>query len=166
MEIDNGNVGEVKHKFERAGLGKAPFKFVGMEVKLFQAAPGEPVRAGSSCDYCATAIANCYWILSADGKRFKVGCDCIAKIGDAGLVKQIDRVKRDHEKKLADERAKKKIQAALDKLPSIEQALKSMPHPRTWLADKGLTRYDWVTWMFEKAGRKGQLEAAKYISEF
>ncbi len=45
-----------RHVFERAGLGLAPFRFVGMEEKTFQACPGAPIQAGSSCDYCGTGM--------------------------------------------------------------------------------------------------------------
>ena len=77
------------HVFERAKLGAAPFKFVGMEEKVYQACHGAPVQPGSSCDYCGTAIRYVCWINSKDGKRFKVGTDCVAKTGDAGLIKQL-----------------------------------------------------------------------------
>ena len=76
---------EIVHKFERAGLGKAPFRFVGAEMKWF-IVPGCKPRAGSSCDYCATSIAECCWIEDAEGKRFKVGNVCVNKTGDAGLI--------------------------------------------------------------------------------
>jgi hypothetical protein len=75
------------HVFERAGLGKAPFRFAGFFEKKFQAHPGAPIQAGGSCDYCGTAIMGCYQVVSSDGRKFKVGCDCIEKTGDAGLIK-------------------------------------------------------------------------------
>lgn len=31
------------HPFEDAGLGRGPFRFVGHEVKTFQAGPGAPI---------------------------------------------------------------------------------------------------------------------------
>lgn len=76
------------HKFESAGLGAAPFRFVSHEAKWFTA-PGQAPRPGSSCDYCGTAIVHCFHVESADGRRFKVGSECIAKVGDAGLAKSI-----------------------------------------------------------------------------
>ena len=77
------------HDFERAGLGAAPFRFIGMEEKTYQACHGAPVQPGSSCDYCGTAIRYVCWIKSSDGKQFKVGTDCVHKAGDAGLAKQM-----------------------------------------------------------------------------
>ncbi len=77
------------HRFEQAGLGKAPFKVVGFSVEKFQAIPGDPscpIQPGSSCDYCGQGIMNVYRLESADGKFFKVGCDCVARTGDTALT--------------------------------------------------------------------------------
>ena len=63
------------HKFTIAGLGEAPFSYIEMvEVP------------GQTCDYCSTAIRYCFHIRSADGHRHIVGSDCIAKVGDKGLM--------------------------------------------------------------------------------
>lgn len=74
------------HPFERAWLGKAPFFCRGFSIEKFQAAPGEPIKCGSSCDYCSTAIMRVFRIESADGQIFKVGCDCVARTGDTQLI--------------------------------------------------------------------------------
>ena len=88
---------EIKiHKFEAAGLGRAPFRFTGIETAADRAAVQRERENGglmfttnhsTSCDYCGQGIQNAYGVQSADGKRFKVGCDCIRKTGDAGLVR-------------------------------------------------------------------------------
>lgn len=75
------------HPFEKAGLGKAPFVFRGMETKVGPihladgvtqiGAPGQPM---GTCDYCGQGIAHCCNIRSADGKRFIVGIDCVEKL--------------------------------------------------------------------------------------
>lgn len=75
------------HVFERAGLGRAPFKVVGSFELKWQAHPGAPIQPGGSCDYCGQGIMYAAAIRSADGKQFKVGCDCVARTGDAGLLK-------------------------------------------------------------------------------
>ncbi len=63
------------HAFEAAGLGVAPFEFVGVLH-----------NEGSSCDYCGTRISLECWIKGAGGGQFKVGSDCIRRIGDAALA--------------------------------------------------------------------------------
>jgi hypothetical protein len=84
------------HKFERRGLGKAPFSVIGYGREVFQAIPGDPncpLQPGTSCDYCGTGIMDVAYIRSSDGKEFKVGCDCVAKTGDAGLTRCIKQSK-------------------------------------------------------------------------
>ncbi len=70
-----------QHIFEAAGLGLAPFRFVGIETDADRAAVQREREASgmcfttnhcTSCDYCSQAIRNAYVIQSADGKRFKV----------------------------------------------------------------------------------------------
>lgn len=71
------------HPFEAAGLGLAPFRLLSMERVWFVSCPGDPGKPGGTCDYCGQGIANVFRIESHDGKRFGVGCDCVAKIGRA-----------------------------------------------------------------------------------
>lgn len=66
------------HPFEKAGLGKAPFRCVAVTQNWYSAAPGH-LQPGGSCDYCGTGIAYEYHIESAAPGRFKVGCDCVWK---------------------------------------------------------------------------------------
>ena len=75
------------HVFERAGLGKYPFRWLGARETVWQAYPGAPKQAGTTCDYCGQGIMTACDLQSADGKRFKVGCDCVMRSGDAGLLK-------------------------------------------------------------------------------
>lgn len=145
------------HRFETAGLGKAPFVFTGrVTEKTYCACPGAPVQAASSCDYCGTCIRYEFWVRSADGREFKVGCDCIHKTGDAGLIQQIsaaERKLRDAKNAAAKarkaERLAQRIEAAKAKLPSVRGALTSHPHPNRFFADQGKTLLDYVSWCLE-----------------
>jgi hypothetical protein len=78
------NAPEIRmHAWEEAGLGQAPFAFNCVTQ-----------NAGSraTCDYCGTAITYEFWIDSHDGKRFKVGCDCVAKVDhDNDLLNDVQR---------------------------------------------------------------------------
>ena len=141
------------HVFESAGLGKAPFKFVHMTIETYQACPGAPIQPGGSCDYCGHPIKQMYHIQSSDGKEFKVGCDCVEKTGDKGLKKQIDKKKRE----VAREKRREQYictKEAILKLRS-DYDLTKLPHPNHFMADKGLTLDDWLTWMFNHAGNAG-----------
>ena len=151
------------HKFQRAGLGTAPFHYLRSETKTFQAAPGTPIRPGSSCDYCTTAITICHWIQgSGPGDApFKVGSDCVEKIGDAGLRVAVESVER----KLAREKRRGRERAVRDEVrdllaqPDVRAALAAQPHPRAFRnRDTGepLTLLDWAEWMLASAGAKGR----------
>lgn len=78
------------HPFEKSGLGTAPFRCVGVTKNMFSI-PGVPeaTKPGGSCDYCGTSIVYEYWILAANGNKFKVGCDCVAKTGGEQLVEGV-----------------------------------------------------------------------------
>ena len=145
------------HRFELAGLGKAPFHFTGkVTEKTYQACPGAPVQSGSSCDYCGTGIRYEFWVKSADGNTFKTGCDCIHKTGDAGLIRQISAAERKlRDLKNTAAKAKKaaklaaRIEAAKAKLPSVCGRLAEQPHPNSYFAEQGKTLLDYVRWCLE-----------------
>ena len=71
------------HPFERAGLGKAPFRVIGYAVRTYQACPGAPIQVGGSCQYCGQGIKHTYTILGADGRSFEVGETCAERAGTA-----------------------------------------------------------------------------------
>lgn len=155
------------HTFERAGLGLAPFRFTGTVSEKVHCVPGGTPKAGSSCDYCGTGIRYEFWVESSDGKTFKVGCDCIHKTGDSGLIRQIsvaERQLRDAKNKkakaakLAKENAR--LANALEILPSVQGTLADQPHPRGRM---GETLLDYVRWMIANGFAKsiiGYIEQA------
>lgn len=150
------------HKFESRGLGKAPFQFTGLVTeKVYCACPGAPAQPGSTCDYCGTCIKYEFWVRSSDGNEFKVGCDCIHKTGDSGLIKQIsaaERKLRDAKNTTARERRKQRDAEALDfakrKLLRIQGVLALRPHPNQWRAQQGDTMLDYVRWLLENTSGK------------
>ena len=137
------------HVFENAGLGAAPFKFVGyVEAR------------GSSCDYCGTSIMGCYLIKSADGRRFKVGCDCVRKTGDVGLIVVVDDAAKKAKRKAKAARDLAKIALAQETLAANPELLADRPHPSI----KGKTLRDYATWMMANAGTTGRLYVCRLIS--
>lgn len=141
------------HKFEQAGLGKAPFTFTGHERKWFVACPGDAGKPGGTCCYCGTGIAECFWLVSADGNRFYVGCECIRKSGDAGLRKVVDaevaavnRTKR-HEAKAR--KNARDLEYCLTNIGRVGE-LANKPHPISYYAEQGKTLADFVQWNWER----------------
>lgn len=117
------NTPETVHPFEAAGLGKAPFRFIGMiRQDIHETADGgEEVRVeidgitfstkpGGSCAYCGTYIKNMYEIESADRIRFHVGCDCVHKTTPAKseLAVAVKAAEKEHTKALATARKAKR----------------------------------------------------------
>lgn len=160
-------VGTTVHCFERAGLGRAPFRCVGFYESKFQAVPGDPncpVQPGTSCDYCGQGIMYVARIKDADGREFKVGCDCVARTGDAGLRKVIDAKVAARRREASHRNADAKIAAARALLPTVADKLRAEPHPSPWAAAKGRTLLDLVEFLLSDAGRQGKVRAAKIVA--
>jgi len=139
------------HVFERRGLGKAPFRVYDFVTITYQACPGAPVQPGGTCDYCGTGIMYACLIQSSDGKRFKVGCDCVRKTGDEGLIKAYKKSPeyRAHQRQLKHVRDQVKFNevTALLAIPGVRAALQSQPHPNLYYAGQGKTLLDYYTFM-------------------
>lgn len=146
---------KIIHKFEAAGLGLAPFRFTRMYEKTYQCHPTAPVQAAGICDYCGMCIRYCFEVESADKKKFITGCDCIHKVGDAGLTKQISKAERElrdaKNKKAREAKAARMAKAAEEAKAKCEEYLKAnagklaeLPHPRGL---GGLSALDYAKWM-------------------
>lgn len=95
------------HPFERAKLGKAPFRCVGCRENWFVVeGAGGYKKPGGSCNYCGTGILYEYVIESSDGASFVVGCDCVQRVGGDSNVSGF----RDERLKFA--RGQREIKAA------------------------------------------------------
>jgi hypothetical protein len=163
------------HKFEKAGLGKAPFRVIGVEDKrgplrytdpktggeITVGAPGQPM---GSCDYCGTGIAECWTIRSADGQESIIGSTCIGKAGDAGLKKVVNK----HRGKATKARETKRINdlsARLKCNTMLRALLASKPHPNVWRAGQNETLLDSVEWMMSYAGHSGQIKTVRLVAK-
>ena len=67
------------HPFEKAGLGIAPFRCVGVRENRIKH-PDGTTQPGGTCSYCGTGIAYECVIQDARGQRAVVGCDCVRKV--------------------------------------------------------------------------------------
>lgn len=169
------------HPFEKAGLGQAPFQFVGMEEKrgplpmqdaegniipgAFVGALGQPM---GSCDYCGASLAYCCYVRSADGKTFIVGTECVSKTADPGLRREVDQAVKEAKKKARIAREEKRIADACNALAdngNLGEYLRTQPHPYPYMAEEGHTRYSWANWMLANAGHSGCLQVARYIEK-
>lgn len=106
------------HCFERQGLGKAPYTFMGC------------ISQKSGCQFCGTGILHQYWLCSSDGNNFYVGSDCILKSEDSGLI---NIVKREKSAKAKEKREEKRQSAA--ELRQAQWASQAELLKVTWLQD-------------------------------
>jgi hypothetical protein len=157
------NDGKTIHPFEKAGFGKAPFRYVGMSVEKYQACHGAPIQPGTSCDYCSQGIMNVCHIVSSDGFRFKVGCDCVRKVSHKGerLLTDFERAYRKSQNEARHASQDAKINAALARMPGNRHLFEALPHPSI---DR-LTLADWVDWMLDHSGRAGKVKVATMINK-
>ena len=167
---------DVLHPFERSGLGKAPFHYIGMEEKVCKVR--DSIVAGGSCDHCSACIRYCFWIASSDGQRFKVGCDCVMKLDRADNVfvskveAEMKRVKLQASRErtaLRKARERDRITNAAFGLlqdPMIAERFAAMPHPRGFTdrrTGRPLSLANYIDWMYRNAGHAGTLEVTKLI---
>lgn len=164
------------HPFEDAGLGRAPFRFVGMENRVGPikshdhktgitteiGSPGQPM---GSCDYCGQGIALCCHIKSSDGKRFIVGSDCVAR-----TYGEKDPVALDTKRAIARHRRQRdaaskgrRIEAARATFERHRTLFEAEPHPNAYWAGKGQTLADSIDWFFKNAGTAGKLKMTRLV---
>lgn len=169
MKTDNSN--EVGlHVFERAGLGKAPFRCVGYSEK-FITHPDGSTQAAGSCDYCGTGIRFQCQIRSRDGHVFKVGTDCVAKTGDAGLlqsyktlpaVRQANRAKA----KAKDDRVIAEWQALINAPATIEKLSALFVPGRPWVPGEQVSLLDDMTRVWKMCGAAGRARKLKDLKKY
>lgn len=158
--------GTKSHKFERAGLGVAPFRFVGTYEAKYQACHGAPIQPGASCDYCGTGISRVFVVKDSTGKEFKVGSECVRHTGDAGVIDEAKRAAREIERARRSAKATERIRLARLALRNDAGLLTDYPHPRGFVdraTGDPLTLRDWAEWMLANAGTQGKVQAARVI---
>lgn len=160
---------QLVHRWEKAGLGKAPFQFIGWRDSFYQACPGAPVQPGSSCCYCATGISRQFHVRSADGKQFFVGSTCIDKVNEKGskLVSDVDRVRNKIKSQQAHLRAQERTIEALEWMlnKNLRTHLDRLHHPLVWRSDNGDTLLDWACWMMNNSGNAGRVRVHRTLKK-
>lgn len=165
------------HPFQAAGLGLAPYVYIGMIEKVCSGQPNEhgvtigyAGQPAGTCDYCGQGIRYVCRIRSADGREFGVGCDCVLKLEreDNRLIDAVEQaqraIKREQARKRAEARMAReaaRIRAAVERLEAVRPVLASCPHP--YGGDRSAA--DYVDWLLKHAGHSGRLRAAQLIEK-
>ena len=164
------------HPWERAGLGKAPFAYLGVSesrgpirirnndgTETLIGSEGQPM---GSCAYCLQGIAECHHVRSADGKKFTVGCDCIRRVyGDdrAPVRAKAEAASRKLRNRAAKARRDAKATTEQGELAALladegtRAKLAELPGPRFG------TLLEHAEFMAKKAGAAGRARALKAI---
>jgi hypothetical protein len=155
-----------EHIFETAGLGKAPYKFLRVEVSrgpIFfgntqVGSYGQPMAC---CQFCGTSICYKFWLRSSDGLTFYVGSDCIYKSGDLGLKAIIDPIVAAHDKEIRLVREKAVNDKFADYLTTHPDFFKldTRPHPWAFRASRGETygMYNEYCYKWSRGSKKAGL---------
>jgi hypothetical protein len=174
-----------RHPFEQAGLGVAPFRCIGVEYRVGPirsvTADGITVEIGSAgqpmgaCEYCGQGIAECCVIQDANGKRFVVGNQCVAKAyRDYGFAKPDSKLERERKDALRAARADRErtISAELSwRLANDAELIATLtakPHPmgfKNRSTGEPLTLLDWARWMMANAGASGRTKVRRAIDK-
>ena len=155
-----------KHVFEIAELGKAPFKFIGVEKVTYQACPGAPIQPGGACDYCGTGISIWCWIEDSEGKRFKVGSECVNKVSsDKAFREDAKYAIARYRTQERNQKEHQRIQRGRELVSDLAATLRHMPHSQPWAREKGMTKLDEIQWWFSNAGHKGMLDTTKWLEK-
>lgn len=150
---------DLLHPFERMGLGKAPFKLVGVSSdsgpRSVECSNGTTYHAGNGlriCDFCRQDIRDVFEIKSSDGKLFVVGSSCVMRTLEdrderlaraiAAGVRKLAAAKRAAKKAAAAGQAVAQNQATLEQLAHLEErgnsfAVHFAASVRTQIAVKG-----------------------------
>ena len=149
------------HPFEKANLGKAPFRCTGSFEAKYQACQGAPIQPGTSCDYCGQGIMTAFVIKSADEHKFKVGCDCVGKVYRDCAGTDAEREMRavvDHVNKLKTAAANKRKDDRIAAARALLETNRDNLRARIW---DGVVRHsngpqsvaDHLDWMLNHGGR-------------
>ena len=73
------------HVWQEAGMGVAPYTYVGCEDTGY---------LSTNCDACGAGLRYVFFVRDAKGCQYQVGCDCVLKTNDAKLVKVVSEAQK------------------------------------------------------------------------
>lgn len=158
------------HVFERAGLGKAPFRCVGFSEAVISYPDGS-IQPSGCCAYCFTGIRYTCIIKSRDGRTFTVGSDCVAKTGDAGLLRSYKTLPAVREANRAkararDERVVAEWKALIEAPATIEKLSALFVPGRPWVPGEQVTLLDSMKRLWGMCGAAGRKRTLKSLKSY
>jgi hypothetical protein len=157
------------HVFERAGLGKAPFRCIGVAEK-FITHPDGTTQAAGSCAFCGQGIRYVYTVIGRDQRPFNVGCDCVERTGDAGLIKSYKqrpevRAMARAKAKARDDRVIAEWNALIDTPEAIECLTGYKVAGRPWIPGEQITAYEDFKRIWNRCGASGRARTLRLLKQ-
>jgi len=169
------------HPFEKANLGKAPFRSLNVFVSegpitlpngITVGSPGQPM---GTCDYCGTGIKYCCKVESADNRTFVIGLDCANKLYTSSnqtssqlardpVYQEIKKEKLRLQRKKRHQREAKQLAEGKEWAHANHQALHSIPNYDRNGNQRG-TLWTSYEWYLRHAGTSGNLKNYKYMKK-
>jgi hypothetical protein len=166
--------------YEKRGLGKPPFVFIGMATvpspSLAEYNPEayknalkrlpRPTMSGAhvgTCTRCGMPIKYNFMVKNGEGKTFPVGSECILK-HDRTMQRQTANALKKEKAKINREKAlivRGQILKILE-----DEALDKIPHPNEFLAQKGNTIRDWGRFVLDRGSKSGRAKLLKQLQEY
>lgn len=107
---------------------------------------------------------DCFKCVSSDGHEFKVGSDCIRKVGDKGLLKHVDKIKLNAARAKRNEKKAFIGEQLRALLPTLKARLDRIPHPFPAYAAQGKTMFDSVMNRYNNSGAAGRERLFKELT--
>lgn len=170
---------DAAHPF--AHLGPAPYRFLGcahveeIEMKLREREEAAGIQTHSvfapgacrtqTCDHCSNSIEIVYRFRAADGRTFKVGCDCAEKALDPASAegRAFHKARKARAREARHAREALKVEAARALLDAHAETLRALPHPFPGRAAAGETLLDSLLYRWDLSGTAGRLKIGKEI---
>jgi hypothetical protein len=159
------------HKYEDRGLGKAPYKYLGEWEcpsphmagnnpeafrRIVADAPRVDIGTLNVCQYCGAVLMINHIVLSADGKRFAVGSECIRKYGEESVIRALTKAERIRNKAKRAAYLEKRAKEYDAIFATIADDLSRQDHPSEYYRKQGKTLRDYMLFVYSSENQKSR----------
>jgi len=159
--IDELKLGAL-HPFEKKGLGKYPYSYLGVKEKIYTYPNGHITPVGC-CDYCGNGLKFEFSLQSSDGLVFKVGSDCIKKAFD--LSDPITAKVNSTIKGLEKTKKQSKLENLIALIETKKDDLLLRDHPNEYMKIKGFSYFDYCLYVKSHGSEKTRLKLFKELQK-
>jgi len=140
--------------FEKAGLGRSPFRLIDVVDRG---------RTDGTCSYCGHEIRYEFRIISADGHKSTIGSECIRSDWQPWAreaISSLATMKRAAKRRRLWDRAA----VACQIVEECGQRYAMQPHPNEYFASQGRTYRDYLLYILGRPNRYAETTIKSFIS--